>query len=90
MIALIVLACFAYAVVSFIPEIRKAQRERQELRRLENEIHNQEVLLRRKKRELELLKTSPEYVEIIARDKKDLMKDGEVIFRIDTTPTPKP
>ncbi len=82
LIALIVILFLVIAGVTFTPQIRRAAEERKELQRLKNEIHNQEVLIKRKKRELELLKTSPEYVEIIARDKMDLMKDGEVIFRI--------
>jgi cell division protein FtsB len=31
------------------------------------------------------LRHDPEYIGIIARDKLDLMKDGEVIYRIDPT-----
>ena len=32
--------------------------------------------------EVKLLQTDPQYLEIIARDKLDLMKDGETIFRL--------
>lgn len=34
-------------------------------------------------REKELIKTDPTYVENIARDKLDLMKPGETIFRLE-------
>lgn len=32
--------------------------------------------------EVKLLQTDPQYLEFIARDKLDLMKDGETIFRL--------
>jgi cell division protein FtsB len=35
--------------------------------------------------EVKLLLTDPQYLEIIARDKLDLMKDGETIFRLGST-----
>jgi cell division protein FtsB len=35
-------------------------------------------------REVGLLQSDPQYLEIIARDKLDLMKDGEKIFRFPT------
>lgn len=38
-------------------------------------------------REKNLLKTDPEYIENIARDKLDLMKPGETIYRLDNKPT---
>jgi len=42
------------------------------------------VLLSRQTREVNLLKTDPAYLETIARDRLDLMKDGETIFRIES------
>ena len=36
-------------------------------------------------REVRLLQTDPQYLEIIAREKLDLMKDGETIFRLGNT-----
>ncbi|PYK81712.1 MAG: hypothetical protein DME41_11515 [Verrucomicrobia bacterium] len=42
------------------------------------------VLLSRQTREVNLLKTNPAYLETIARDRLDLMKDGETIFRVDS------
>jgi cell division protein FtsB len=35
--------------------------------------------------EVKLLQTDPQYLEIIARDKLDLMKEGETIFRLSNT-----
>lgn len=38
-------------------------------------------------REVHLLQTDPQYLEIIAREKLDLMKEGETIFRLGTPRT---
>jgi len=36
-----------------------------------------------------LLKTDPTYLETLARDRLDLMKEGETIFRVDPLPPGK-
>ena len=84
MTGLIVLTVLILIVLAFLPEVQKQKEAKRKIRALQNQIANQEQVLHRKERELELLKTSPEYVEIIARDKMDLMKDGETIFRLDS------
>jgi squalene-hopene/tetraprenyl-beta-curcumene cyclase len=43
----------------------------------------QKMLLARETRRVTLLKTDPGYLETIARDRLDLMKDGETIFRLE-------
>jgi cell division protein FtsB len=40
-------------------------------------------LLARQTREVTLLKADPTYLETIARDKLDVMKEGETIFRLE-------
>ncbi|MEY2504477.1 MAG: Septum formation initiator, partial [Verrucomicrobiota bacterium] len=47
------------------------------------------ILLARQTREVNLLKTDPTYLETIARDRLDLMKEGETIFRLEQPPAPK-
>jgi cell division protein FtsB len=41
------------------------------------------MLLARQTREVNLLKTDAGYLEMIARDRLDLMKEGETIFRLE-------
>jgi len=79
---LITLAILAIAAVFFIPEIQRHREERAEIERLRSEVQRQELALAEKTRELQLLRSDPAYVEILARDKLDLMKEGETIFRI--------
>lgn len=53
------------------------------------EIHKARMILARHQREEHLLKHDPEYVGLIARDRLDLMKEGETIYRLDA-PKPAP
>ena len=46
-------------------------------------MNEQKTLLARQTREVTLLKTDPTYLETIARDRLDLMKEGETIFRLE-------
>ncbi len=84
---LIIVVVIVLGILAFIPEIQKHRAEQAEVRRLENEISNQKAIQRRQTQEMELLRSDPEYVELMARDKMDLMKEGETIFRLDTTGT---
>ena len=89
LVILILLASAIMAVLYFMPEVRylhDMQGRRDELRA---EKDQRAALLKKKQREMDLLKNDPEYVETIARDKLDLMKPGETIIRMDT-PTPAP
>lgn len=74
----------------FQPELSKLsdmQRRVAELEATQERITIEQLRLEREK---ELLTTDPEYLENIARDKLDLMKPGETIFRLDarTAATP--
>ena len=81
-VVLVAMGCVAIAVLS-IPQIR-------ELRQLEGELREAENLERgvldtkdRKTRELTALRDDPAYLELIARDRLDLHREGETIFRIE-------
>lgn len=83
MVALIFLCTVAAALRVFVPEIeRRNQLERQEQRfeklRLEKTMHVAQL-----QKEYDLLKNDREYLETIARDRLDLMRDGETIIRLD-------
>ncbi|HEY2125004.1 MAG TPA: septum formation initiator family protein, partial [Chthoniobacterales bacterium] len=56
---------------------------RAEIDRLQAQVGEQKGLLSRQTREIDLLKTDPTYLETIARDRLDLMKEGETIFRLE-------
>lgn len=81
--ALIVVAFFLVVVSLFIPQNRRLNRSRGEIDNLQAQVNEQKMLLTRQTREVNLLKTDATYLETIARDRLDLMKDGEVIFRLE-------
>lgn len=81
--ALLILAFFLVVVSLFVPQNRRLNQSRGEIDNLQAQVNEQKTLLARQTREVNLLKTDATYLETIARDRLDLMKDGEVIFRLE-------
>jgi len=87
---LLVLAIWLVIVSLFVPPYKKLMQSRAELDQLQQQVNAQQSLLSRQNREINLLKTDATYLETIARDRLDLMKEGETIFRLEPVPTAKP
>jgi cell division protein FtsB len=83
----IVLTVAAVVGFHFLPEVSTRREQEARVNRLKTEVEREQQLLARNLREEELLKHDPEYIGIIARDRLDLMKEGETIYRIEP---PKP
>jgi cell division protein FtsB len=86
------LLCVAVALVLvslFIPQHKRLALIRGEIDSLEAQVKEQKALLGRQSREVTLLKNDPVYLETIARDRLDVMKEGETIFRVETRPNAK-
>jgi len=91
LLVLLIIAIWLVIVSLFLPPYKKLTRSRAEIDELQQQINEQQNLLARQTREVNLLKTDVTYLETIARDRLDLMKEGETIFRLETTRTkPKP
>ncbi len=73
----------------FIPQHKKLTQSRGEIDNLQAQVNDQKMLLARQTREVSLLKADPTYLETIARDRLDLMKEGETIFRLEQPPKRK-
>ncbi|HKP94013.1 MAG TPA: septum formation initiator family protein [Chthoniobacterales bacterium] len=73
----------------FVPPYKKLAQSRNEIENLQGQVSDQKILLARQNREVNLLKTDPTYLETIARDRLDLMKEGETIFRLEPPPALK-
>ncbi len=87
-IALIFLSVVAAALRVFVPEIeRRNQLDRQE-QRFEKLRVEKAMRVAHLQKEYDLLKNDREYLEIIARDRLDLMRDGETIIRLDRSDQP--
>jgi cell division protein FtsB len=86
---LLVLALGLVIVSLFLPQSKKLTQSRAEIDRLQGQVTEQKILLARQTREVNLLKTDPTYLETMARDRLDLMKEGETIFRLEQLPPAK-
>ena len=86
---LLVLALLLVIVSLFLPPYKKLTQSRTEIDRLQTLVTEQKILLAHQTREVNLLKTDATYLEIMARDRLDLMKEGETIFRLEQLPAAK-
>ncbi|MBU3664929.1 MAG: septum formation initiator family protein [Chthoniobacterales bacterium] len=80
---LLVFGILAGVGIVFYPVWDKQQDMRANLASLQREQDEKSALLAKAHREIELLRTDAEYVETIARDRLNLMKPGETIFRVE-------
>jgi cell division protein DivIC len=87
---LLVLAIWLVIVSLFAPPYKKLVQSRAEIDDLQQQVNEQQSLLSRQTREVNLLKTDVTYLETIARDRLDLMKEGETVFRLELAHAAKP
>ena len=83
LIVLIVLAVAGIAAVRFNPELAKRRAQLAILDQLKIEVEAARLENQRNIREEKMLLLDPEYLGTIARDRLDLMKEGEMIYRVD-------
>lgn len=80
----LVVAGFLLTVgVMFYPVWHKQQDMRLRVLQLESELKEKTVSMQSLQGELGLLRNDREYLETIARDRLNLMKPGETIFRVE-------
>jgi cell division protein FtsB len=87
---LLVLTIWLVIVSLFVPPYKKLLQSRAEIDGLQQQVTEQQNLLADQTREINLLNTDVTYLETIARDRLDLMKEGETIFRLEQPRTAKP
>lgn len=80
---LLFVAGWLVIVSLFVPPYKKLNASRAEIETLQAQRNEQKMMLARQNREVNLLKTDVTYLETITRDRLDLMKEGEVIFRLE-------
>ena len=73
------------AAYRFLPEVSKRRDQQTKVEALKADVERERQLLVRNTRIEELLKHDPEYVALVARDRLDLMKEGETIYRMEPT-----
>jgi cell division protein FtsB len=84
LVVLLIIAIWLTIVSLFVPPYKKLMQSRTDIENLQEQVNEQQTLLARQTREVNLLKTDVSYLETIARDRLDLMKEGETIFRLET------
>lgn len=87
-----VLLCLAGALILvslFIPQHKRLTQIRGEIDGLQAQVTEQRTLLARQTREVNLLKNDPAFLEMYARDRLDMMREGEMIFRSEQRPASK-
>ena len=81
---LLFLAVWLVIVSLFVPPYKKLKIGQNDIEKLQQQRDEQQASLSKQTREVSLLKTDPVYLETIARDRLDLMKEGETVFRIES------
>ena len=87
---LLFLALWLVIISLFVPPYKKLLQGEAEIDALQAQAIEQKSLLAREMREVNLLQTDVTYLETIARDRLDLMKEGETIFRLEPARASKP
>jgi cell division protein FtsB len=85
---LLFLAVWLLIISFFLPPYKKLNQGRAVIDQLQAQLTEEKTLLARQTREVTLLKADPTYLETIARDKLDVMKEGETVFRLETRRSP--
>jgi cell division protein FtsB len=87
---LLVLAVWLVIISLFVPPYKKFNASRADIDNLQAQVNEQKNLLARQTHQINWLKTDSTYLETLARDRLDLMKDGETIFRLEAAQPGKP
>jgi cell division protein FtsB len=80
---LLFVAAWLVIMSLFVPPYKKRAQSQAEIDNLQAQVNDQKMLLAKQTREVTLLKTDVTYLETIARDRLDLMKEGETVFRLE-------
>jgi cell division protein FtsB len=81
-LVIIVMLC-AGAVITSIPIFKQYQDQKETITRFKKDLVREKALYARRVREEQLLKNDPAYLEIVSRDRLDVMKPGETIIRLE-------
>jgi cell division protein FtsB len=94
LLTLVIVGGVASLVLWFYPELVRRDHMARNLLQEREQLLVEQNLRKHREREVYLLENDKEYIETIARDKLDMMKEGETIFRLDPskgiTPVSKP
>ncbi len=81
-------AVVAGVVLLFVPLLHQRRAMQEELQRLDTELTRQETIEKKQKTEIDALLGDPGFVERTARDKLNLARPNETLFRFEPAPVP--
>ena len=84
----IVLTIVALIIAAFLPELEKQREERRKGDDLQRSIDQQKAINQHLQKQVGWLQNDPDYLAIFARDKRNMMKEGESILIIDPPKAP--
>jgi cell division protein FtsB len=79
----LLLLIIPFGIVGFWPDYKHLDEKRQQLAEKEQLRDSKKEELNRMQQKAELIKNDPEYLEVMARDRLQLQKDGEKVFRFE-------
>jgi cell division protein FtsB len=79
----LLLLIIPFGIIGFWPPYKDLEHARQRLGELELQRDTYKVKAASLEKKLELIKNDPEYLEVMARDRLQLQKDGEKVFRFE-------
>lgn len=82
-IALILLIVLGTLSARYLPETNRRNEMLAHIQNLEEKAASKRAALLQHERQERLMRTSPEYLSLIARDRLDLMQEGETLFRFE-------
>ncbi|MEO7933524.1 MAG: septum formation initiator family protein [Chthoniobacterales bacterium] len=86
-IGLLVVLFIIGMLACFYPALKARAEQKTALAKIKADVEAAQILNQKNLREVARLRNDPEYLGLIARDKLELMKPGETIFRFDSTNT---
>ena len=83
LILVIIVALCVGALITYIPLFKQYRDQNEKISQFQKELTREKALYARRVREEQLLKNDPAYLEIVSRDRLDVMKPGETIIRLE-------
>jgi cell division protein FtsB len=83
---LLIAAILILMICWFLPLLKERQKQQLALQTLEQQLAQEKVVNRREQKKLSWIQRDPGYLELLARDKLDLKKPEEKIFRVEPSP----
>lgn len=83
---MLIAAILILMICWFLPLLKERQKQQLALQSLEQQLAQEKLVYKREEKKLAWIQNDPNYLELLARDKLDLKKPEEKIFRVEPSP----